>query len=171
MIGVVTWMILTASTSVAGPPPAVTASATLGFPPITGYVAQFHQFQGSPHFPRRVLTYQQVNPAVCLGCNGGLEPQNFRTEEYFFNRQFSIPASQSFLANYWNPYIMRGQRYLPWAGCGGCHPASALPTPDARTPVRPYDGLANQPQTIEVPTFTGRREAKPIDPGQTGLIP
>ena len=59
--------------------------------------------------------------------------------EYYFPRYWSIPAEQMFLPTYYNPYAMRGQRYIPYTGCGGCHPAGGPPTASAMTPVNPYN--------------------------------
>ena len=42
-----------------------------------------------------------------------------RTPDYYFPRHFSLPADQVLPTNYYNAYVARGQRYLPYSGCGG----------------------------------------------------
>src|SRR5262249_9121141 len=51
-----------------------------------------------------------------------------RTPDYSFPRYFALPAVQVMPGTYYNPYVTRGQRYTPYAGCGGWHPASGPPT-------------------------------------------
>ncbi len=46
-----------------------------------------------------------------------------RTPDYYFNRQYAIMPQQMFLPTYFNTYVMRGQRYIPYVNCGGAHPA------------------------------------------------
>ncbi|HEX8203087.1 MAG TPA: hypothetical protein VF590_21600 [Isosphaeraceae bacterium] len=94
-----------------------------------------------------------------------------RTPEYFFPRYLAIPGSQLFLPSYFNPYVTRGQRYLPYTGCGGMHPAGGPPSGTGALPVHPYrEGAAAGPVT-PLPTFSGRIEASPITPGGSGLVP
>lgn len=95
-----------------------------------------------------------------------------RTPEYYFPRYFAVPAEQMFLSTYYNPFVMRGQRYLPFSGCGGLHPASGPPQGLADTPSHPYrDTIGNGPTTT-VPSFSGRVEAPPLpSAGSTGLTP
>ncbi len=95
-----------------------------------------------------------------------------RTSDYFFRRVYAVPATQAFLPTYYNPYIMRGQRYLPFSGCGGAHPAGGPPTGLARTPYDPYEEtIRNANPVVQPPQFTGRVEAPPQPAGGSGLIP
>ena len=95
-----------------------------------------------------------------------------RTPDYFFRRYNVIPATQLYFPGYYNPYISRGQRFLPFAGCGGPHPLSGPALQSAEEKVHPYNStLGNIPQTLEAPTFTGRVEAPAVNPGSTGLRP
>jgi hypothetical protein len=94
-----------------------------------------------------------------------------RTPDYFFPRYMALPATQLWLPNYYNPYISRGQRFIPYAGCGGPHPASGPPTATAVESVHPYnETLNNQPRTA-IPNFSGRVEAAPDTSTSTGLRP
>jgi hypothetical protein len=94
-----------------------------------------------------------------------------RTTEYFFRRYFSVPPEQAFMPTYYNPYVMRGQRYLPFAGNGGCHPAGG-PAPDtAITPARPYSSLSGDKPATRVPVLRGRVEGTSDTSGKTGLTP
>lgn len=95
-----------------------------------------------------------------------------RTPEYFFRRQYAVPAHQLFFPTYYNPYISRGQRYLPFSGCGGDHPAGGPPMGDARMPRNPYEDMIREAQpTVDVPQFTGRVESEPQPAGGSGLVP
>ena len=95
-----------------------------------------------------------------------------RTPDYYFRRYNAVPATQMFFPSYYNPYISRGQRFIPFAGCGGPHPMSKPAVISAEEPVHPYNStLNNTPQTTEAPTFTGKVEAPPVNPGSTGLRP
>ena len=101
--------------------------------------------------------------ALPLGAN--------RTIDYYFPRYLAIPPNQAFLPTYYNPYIMRGQRYLPYAGCEGAHPAGGPPIASAMTPFHPYhDSIGHGPQ-ITIPPFSGRIDAPPVNSGATGLTP
>ncbi len=51
-----------------------------------------------------------------------------RTPDYYFPRYMVVPPTQLFMPNYYNPYVSRGQRFIPFAGCGGPHPVSGPPT-------------------------------------------
>jgi hypothetical protein len=94
-----------------------------------------------------------------------------RTGEYFFPRFRAIPPNQMFLPQYYNPYLTRGQRFLPYSGMGGWHPAGGPPTASALTPVAPYrEGLNSRPRG-QIPAFTGRIEAPAINTGSSGLTP
>ncbi len=102
-------------------------------------------------------------PFLPLGAN--------RTPEYYFPHYFSAPAVQMFMGTYYNPYVNRGQRYMPYTGNGGCHPMGG-PAPDsAKTLVRPYSSLANDRPVVQVPPLNGRVEAPVENSGKTGLTP
>ncbi len=94
-----------------------------------------------------------------------------RTPDYFFPRYLALPAQQMFLPSYYNPYLTRGQRFIPFTGCGGPHPASGPPTGSAMTPYQPYQETMGNAPRVQVPAFTGRVEATPLNPGTTGLRP
>ncbi len=94
-----------------------------------------------------------------------------RTADYFFPRYLAVPPSQSFLPNYYNPYVSRGQRFLPFSGCGGPHPASNAPQGSAMDEIHPYRATLNATPRVEAPRFSGRVEANPVNPGSTGLRP
>ena len=94
-----------------------------------------------------------------------------RTAEYFFPRYLSAPPDQLFFPTYYNPYVNRGQRYIPYAGCGGDHPMGGPPLGSASTPVHPYSSSAGSGPQIPLPNFSGRVEAPPISSGGTGLTP
>ena len=76
-----------------------------------------------------------------------------------------------FMPNYYNPFISRGQRFLPYSGCGGPHPVSGPPMASAIETVHPYTETLNETPRISVPNFSGRVEATPVNPGTTGLRP
>jgi hypothetical protein len=85
-----------------------------------------------------------------------------RTPDYYFPRYLAALPQQSFLPQYYNPYINRGQRYIPWTGCGGAHPFGGLPTGSSASPMYPdRDAIATEP-VVPVPSFTGNVEAAPI---------
>jgi hypothetical protein len=88
-----------------------------------------------------------------------------RTPEYFFPRHFAVSPVQLFLPSYYNPYVNRGQRYLPYSGCGGCHPAGRPAAAGSVTPVHPYAEAIRQPPTVAVPAYSGRVEGGPVDSG------
>ncbi len=94
-----------------------------------------------------------------------------RTAEYYFPRYLSAPADQLFFPTYYNPYVNRGQRYIPYAGCGGDHPMGGPPLGSASTPVSPSSSMAGSGPHVPLPTFSGRVEAPPISSGGTGLTP
>lgn len=107
--------------------------------------------------------WYDVGTALPLGAN--------RTPEYFFPRYLAVPGPQLVYPSYYNPYTTRGQRYLPFAGCGGEHPAGGLPTGSAETPVHPYQATLGNGPRVKLPNFTGRVEAEPVNSGSTGLTP
>ncbi len=94
-----------------------------------------------------------------------------RTPDYFFRRYNAVPPTQMFMPTYYNPYISRGQRFLPFAGCGGPHPMSGPARVSAEESVHPYRQTLNTTPRTAFPTFNGRVEAPPVNPGSTGLRP
>jgi hypothetical protein len=95
-----------------------------------------------------------------------------RTPEYYFPRYWAVPADQAFLPTYYNPFVMRGQRYLPFTGSGGMHPASGPPQGLADTPSHPYNDTIGSGPTMRVPSFSGRVESPALpSAGSTGLTP
>lgn len=62
-----------------------------------------------------------------------------RTTDYFFPRYYTVPLDQAFMGTYYNPYVNRGQHYIPFTGNGGCHPMGG-PAPD--TAPLPFDPIA-----------------------------
>lgn len=97
-----------------------------------------------------------------------------RTSEYFYQRKFSVPAPQAFMPTYYNPYVSRGLRFVPYVGAGGEHPAGRAPTGSAILPMYPYEEfLRSQPAPGSQPTprFGGRVEAPPGPSGSSGLLP
>jgi hypothetical protein len=94
-----------------------------------------------------------------------------RTPEYYFPRQFALPPEQAFMGTYYNPYLNRGQRYIPYTGSGGDHPAGGAPLDSARTPVNPYTTLNTRKPLFAVPRLNGRVEAPIENSGKTGLTP
>jgi hypothetical protein len=103
-----------------------------------------------------------------------------RTPDYFFRRYWAVPVDTMCFPTYYNPYVMRGQRYIPYTGCGGgaCpgyggsfHPASGPPSGSAETPVHPYNETIGSGPVTRVPRFSGRVEAPPVNSGGTGLTP
>ena len=94
-----------------------------------------------------------------------------RTTDWYFQRQFAAPVDQMFLPTYYNAYVTRGQRYIPYAGCGGCHPMGGPPAASAHTPLQPYNETLGTGPRASVAPFTGRVEAPPVNSGGTGLTP
>lgn len=94
-----------------------------------------------------------------------------RTPEYHFPRYLAVPPTQLFFPNYYNPYVSRGQRFIPYTGCGGIHPLSGPPRVSAVESVHPYNETLNSTPRVSIPRFSGRVEAPPINPGTTGLRP
>lgn len=94
-----------------------------------------------------------------------------RTPEYYFPRYFTVPAQTMFFPTYFNKYVSRGQRYLPWAGCGGMHPVGQPPEGPARLSMHPYDEATARGPVVGVPEFGGEVEARPITPGESDMIP
>lgn len=95
-----------------------------------------------------------------------------RTADYYFPRYFASPPEQMFLGTYYNPYVTRGQRYIPYAGAGGAHPAGGPPPDTAETPMYPYTSMDDSQPVTAVPTLEGRVDAPPLPAsGGTGLTP
>jgi hypothetical protein len=95
-----------------------------------------------------------------------------RTPEYHFPRYLAVPPTQAFLPNFYNPYVSRGQRFIPYSGCGGSpHPMSGPPQVSSADSVHPYTETLNTTPRVSAPRFSGRVEAPPVNPGGTGLRP
>jgi hypothetical protein len=94
-----------------------------------------------------------------------------RTGEYYFPRYYAMTPEQLVMPSYYNPYLSRGQRYIPYANCGGAHPMGGPPQAPANLPVHPYNDSLGSGPTVAVPAFTGNVAAPPINPGSTGLTP
>jgi hypothetical protein len=107
--------------------------------------------------------WQEIGPRLPLGAD--------RTADYYFRRYFSVPVDQMFLPTYYNPYVTRGQRYISYAGCGGCHPAGGPPLAPATMPLHPYQDTIGSGPRVQLPNFTGRVEAPPVTSGNSGLTP
>ncbi len=107
--------------------------------------------------------YVDYGDALPLGAN--------RTVDYYFRRYTSLPIQEMYMPTYYNPYVMRGQRYLPYSGMGGDHPAGRPMGPTADTPIHPYNATMNATPVVAPPRFNGRSEAPSIVPGTTGLMP
>jgi hypothetical protein len=94
-----------------------------------------------------------------------------RIAGYYFPRYMGVPPQQLLLPTYYNPYLTRGQRYLPYVNCGGAHPAGGPPPGSAVMPMHPYNDSLGTGPTVRVPTFTGNVAADPTNAGSTGLTP
>lgn len=92
-----------------------------------------------------------------------------RTADYFFRRHYTVPVQQMFMPTYYNSYVMRGQRYVPYVGGGGWHPAGGAPTGSAITPMHPNQEASEMSRAREAqiapPRFTGREEPGPEESG------
>ncbi|MEW4570647.1 hypothetical protein AB1L88_22515 [Tautonia sp. JC769] len=84
-----------------------------------------------------------------------------RTTAYYFRRYMAVPPETMFLPNYYNPFVTRGQRYLPYSGMGGMHAAGGAPSGSAATPVSPYSDLTREVSPAQVPNFSGEVQAPP----------
>ena len=79
-----------------------------------------------------------------------------RTGDYFFRRQITVPADELFFPTYYNPYVSRGQRYIPYVGCGGDHPAGGRPLGSAELPMYPGRAFNTPNQSpVNPPPFSG----------------
>ncbi len=94
-----------------------------------------------------------------------------RTADYFFPRYFVVPPEQMFFPTYYNPYVTRGQRYLPYVGDGGAHPAGGPPISSAELPMRPYASMPSATPAVPVPRLGGHTEAPFVPSGTSGLTP
>jgi hypothetical protein len=96
-----------------------------------------------------------------------------RTADYFFRRYFSVPVDQMFMTTYYNPYLTKGQRYIPYTACSATafHPAGGPALGSANTPLHPYQDTLGTGPRLSIPEFNGRVEAQPINSGGTGLTP
>lgn len=94
-----------------------------------------------------------------------------RTADYFFPRFLAVPPEQMFLQTYYNSFETRGQRYIPYVGAGGDHPAGGAPISSAELPVSPYARLNEDRPVTPVPRLRGRVEAPPLPSGGSGLNP
>ena len=86
-----------------------------------------------------------------------------RTTDYYFRRYMASPAQSMFLPSYYNPFVNRGQRFIPYVGCGGLHAAGGAPTGSAMTSATPYDDLTRLEPRTAVPDFSGEVQAEPVD--------
>jgi hypothetical protein len=96
-----------------------------------------------------------------------------RTADYFFPRYNSVPPEQMFFPTYYNPFLTRGQRYLPYVAGGGAHPAGGPPVGPADLPVSPYAAMPSVSPSVAVPRLSGRSDPRvePIPSGGSGLTP
>ncbi len=119
---------------------------------------------GFPNHAADGYGWYDVGTAVPLGAD--------RTPEYYFPRHLSIPIAQMVFPTYYNDYVTRSQRYIPYTGCGGfLHPAGGPQPPPTQLPVHPYDDLVNSPPVVPPPVFSGEVQARPINRGSTNLNP
>jgi hypothetical protein len=102
-------------------------------------------------------------PYLPLGSN--------RISDYYFPRYNAVPPEQMFFPTFYNPYLTRGQRYLPYVGGGGEHPAGGAPVGPAEMPIHPYASERENKPVTAVPRYNGRVEAPPVPSGGTGLTP
>ncbi len=141
--------------------------------------ARLHGHQNGPN-------YMVTPPALGLGlgfANGNPDGYGWvdygttvplgadRTPDYFFRRQYTMPRGQMFLPQYYNAYVTRGQRYLPFAGGGAVHPVGGLPPGPSSLPMNPYEDVTRSGPMITPPVFNGRSEGL-LDPsGGLGRTP
>jgi hypothetical protein len=103
--------------------------------------------------------------------SGGLPLGDNRSPDYYFPRYHAAPADQMFFPTYYNPFITRGQRFIPFTNCGGAHLAGGPPAASAAMPVHPYNDTLGREVLRPQPRFNGRVEAPIINPGTSGLRP
>jgi hypothetical protein len=94
-----------------------------------------------------------------------------RTPDYFFPRYLAVPPAQAFFPTYYNTYVMRGQRYIPYTACGGAHPFGGPAPASAARAIHPYMEAARARPVVAPPTLNGSVEAPPVPAGTSGLIP
>jgi hypothetical protein len=94
-----------------------------------------------------------------------------RTPDYFFPRYLSAPPQQMIPQTYYNAFLTRGQRYIPYCGAGGDHPMGGPPIASAELPVSPYAAAPNSELVVTPPRLNGSVEAPPLPSGGTGLTP
>ena len=95
-----------------------------------------------------------------------------RTPDYYFPRYLAVPPVQMFIRTYYSPYVQCGQRYIPYAGCGGgIHPMSAPPPGSSMTPVYPYYGTVGDRPVVPPPVYSGRVEGSPSPTGSRSAYP
>jgi hypothetical protein len=94
-----------------------------------------------------------------------------RDPEYYVPRYLIVPPEQMFMPTYYNPYVSRGQRYVPYANCGGWHPMGGPPQSSADLPMHPYNDTIGSGPQVRLPNFSGRIAAPPVNAGNTGLTP
>ena len=124
-----------------------------------------------PPGPATGGAFPTIIPTIMDGSDYGVDlPLGAdRTAEYYFPRYFAVPPEQMFIQTYYNPFETRGQRYIPFIGAGGDHPAGGPPQ-DRRMPVTPYADEPNTP-VVRVPRLSGSVEAGPLPSGGSGLTP
>lgn len=89
-----------------------------------------------------------------------------RTPDYFFRRYFAFTPQVMFFPTYYNNYLQRGQRYIPYTNCGGgtcCgwHPFSGPPMGSSYTPPDQAATNARTEPVLPPPVFQGRVETPP----------
>ncbi|QDV35130.1 hypothetical protein [Tautonia plasticadhaerens] len=89
-----------------------------------------------------------------------------RTTSYYFRRYMAVPAPSMFLPSYYNPFVTRGQRFIPYTGMGGHHAAGGAPTGSAMTQVTPYTNLTREAPSMPVPDFSGEVQSAPVNNSQ-----
>jgi hypothetical protein len=94
-----------------------------------------------------------------------------RTPEYYFPRYLAAPPAQMFPQTYYNCFETRGQRYIPYVGAGGDHPAGGPPISSSHLPESPYTLFPDDAPIVEVPKLNGVVEAQPLSSGSSGLTP
>ena len=94
-----------------------------------------------------------------------------RTPEYYFPRYFAVPPMQMFPQTYYNCFETRGQRYIPYVGAGGDHPAGGPPISSSHLPESPYTAMPDDRAQVELPPLNGAIEVSPLSSGGSGLTP
>lgn len=93
-----------------------------------------------------------------------------RTADYYFPRYFAVPPEQMFIPTYYNPFETRGQRYIPYVGGDGDHPAGGPPVSSSALPVSPYADDSDTP-VVKIPRLSGRVDQGPAGAGGSGMSP